>query len=66
MSLVKIPGGLFAALFLRRFPRRPIFLSAACLVILGHLTMGFTVMKLLPTWCAMLAITMVNIGYTGG
>ena len=28
VSLIRIPGALFAAVFIRRFPRRPVYLGA--------------------------------------
>ena len=66
VSLAKIPGGLFAALFLKRFSRRPVFLASALLVITGHTAMGLTNMGVLPPEFAMASIAMTQFAYTAG
>ena len=66
VSLAKIPGGLFAAIFLKRFPRRPVFLASALLVITGHTAMGLTNMGVLPPEFAMVSIAVTQFAYTAG
>ncbi len=66
VSLIKIPGGLFAAVFLKKFPRRPVFLSCALLVATGHLLMAGTLMEIFPKWCALAAVTFAFFGYSAG
>ena len=66
VSLAKIPGGLFAAVFLKRFSRRPVFLASALLVITGHTAMGLTNMGVLPPEFAMASIAMTQFAYTAG
>ena len=89
VSLIKIPGGLFAAVFLKKFPRRylegqlslfcasheqrfvylhsrPVFLGASLLVVIGHLLMAWTLIEIVPKWCALMAITCAFFGYSAG
>ena len=66
VSLAKIPGGLFAAIFLKRFSRRPVFLASALLVITGHTAMGLTNMGVLPPEFAMASIAATQFAYTAG
>ena len=60
VSLAKIPGGLFAAIFLKRFSTRPVFLASALLIAAAHLTMGLTNMAVLPSGFAMVAIATIQ------
>lgn len=66
VSLIKIPGGLFAAVFLKKFPRRPVFLCSSLLVFAGHLLMAWTLLGIVPRWCAAAAITCAFFGYSAG
>ena len=66
VSLAKIPGGIFATMFLNRFARRPLFLSSALLVIISHITMGLTSLSMLPAECAMVAIAIIQFASTAG
>ena len=66
VSLAKIPGGMFAAIFLKNFSRRPIFLASAFLIIVAHLIMGFTYLDFLPSEFAMLAIVIIQFAFTAG
>ena len=66
VSLAKIPGGIFATMFLNRFARRPLFLSCALLVIVSHITMGLTSLNILPAECAMVAIAIIQFASTAG
>ncbi len=66
VSLIKIPGGLFAAIFLKRFPRRVVFISAGLLVAFGHMLMSLTQMEVAPTWCGIVAVTCAMFGYSAG
>ena len=61
VSLAKIPGGLFAAIFLKRFSTRPVFLASALLIAAAHLTMGLTNMGVLPSGFAMVAIATIRL-----
>ena len=60
VSLAKIPGGLFAAIFLRRFSTRPVFLASALLIAAAHLTMGLTNMAVLPSGTVSLKISWLS------
>ena len=66
VCLAKIPGGMFATIFLQHFPRRPVFLSSALLIIMSHLTMGLTYLEFLPSAFAMVAIAIIQFAYTAG
>ena len=66
VSIARIPGGIFATIFLDRFSRRPLFLTSALLVIVSHITMGFTYLKIFPAVCAMVAIALTQFAYTAG
>ena len=66
VSLAKIPGGLFAAIFLKKFSRRPVFLTSALLVIVAHVTMGLTYLDFLPSEFAMVAIAIIQFASTAG
>ena len=66
VSLAKIPGGLFAAVFLNRFPRRPVFLSCTLLIIVAHITMGLTTMKVVPSEFAIVSIGAIQFASTAG
>ena len=66
VSLAKIPGGLFAAIFLEKFSRRPVFLTSAALVIVAHVTMGLTYLDFLPSVFAMVAIAIIQFASTAG
>ena len=66
VSLAKIPGGLFAALFLHKFSRRPVFLASALFMILAHVTMGLTILEFLPSEFAMAAIAIIQFASTAG
>lgn len=65
-SLIRIPGALFATIFLRRIQRRPIFFLGAILTIIGHTLLGFVTMQIVPPWVAMLGLTSSQFGYTAG
>ena len=66
VSLAKIPGGMFAALFLHKFSRRPVFLASALLVIVAHVTMGLTYLEILSPEFAMVAIAIIQFASTAG
>ena len=66
VSLAKIPGGFFAAIFLKKFPTRPVFLTCAILIIAAHIMMGLTNMMLLPPVFAMIAIGIIQFTASGG
>ena len=66
VSLAKIPGGLFAVIFLKLFPNRPVFLGSAVLVIASHVIMGLTNMDKLPPEFAMVAIGTIQFAYSAG
>ena len=66
VSLAKIPGGLFAAVCLNWFPRRPVFLSCSLLVIAAHITMGLTTLGILPSVFAIISIGTVQFASTAG
>ena len=66
VSLAKIPGGMFAALFLHKFSRRPVFLASALLVIVAHMTMGLTYLEILLPEFAMVAIAIFQFASTAG
>ena len=66
VSLAKIPGGLFAAIFLKRFSTRPVFLASAVLIAAAHLTMGLTNMAVLPSGFALVAIATIQFASSGG
>ena len=66
VSLAKIPGGLFAAVFLKFFPNRPIFLGSAALVAAAHITMGLTISDLLPREFALVAVATIQFASTAG
>ena len=66
VSLAKIPGGLFAAVFLNRFPRRPVFLSCTLLIIVAHTTMGLTTLEVLPSEFAIISIGTIQFASTAG
>ena len=66
VSLGKIPGGLFAAVFLKLLPNRPVFLGSAVLVIASHVIMGFTIMDKLPPFFAMVAIGTIQFAFSSG
>ena len=66
VSLAKIPGGLFAAVFLKLFPNRPIFLGSAILVILAHFTTGLANMGTLPPEFALVAVAAIQFASTAG
>ena len=64
--LAKIPGGLFASIFLKFFPNRPIFLGSAALVVGAHVTMGLTISNVLPTEFALVAVATIQFASTAG
>ena len=66
VSLAKIPGGLFAAIVIKNFSRRPVFLFSALLIIVAHVTMGLTYLDFLPSKFAMLAIAIIQFSSTAG
>ena len=66
VSLAKIPGGLFAAICLNWFPRRPVFLLSSFLVIAAHVTMGLTTMGQLPSVFAILSVGIIQFASTAG
>ena len=66
VSLARIPGGLFAAIFLKKFSRRPVFLSSAALMIVANVTMGLTYLDFLPSVFAMVAIAMIQFVFIAG
>ena len=66
VSLAKIPGGFFAAIFLKKFPTRPVFLICAILIIAAHIMMGLTNMMLLPPVFAMVAIAIIQFTSSAG
>ena len=59
VSLAKIPGGLFAAIFLKKFSRR---LSS----IVAHVTMGLAYLDFLPSEFVMVAIAIIQFASTAG
>ena len=65
-ALFKGIGGLFAAIFLKKFPTRPVFLASAILIIAAHITMGLTNMTLLPPAFAMVAIAIIQFSSSAG
>ena len=66
VSLAKIPGGLFAAILLKLFPNRPVFLGSAALVIASHIIMGLTILDMLPPYFAMVAIGTIQFAFSSG
>jgi hypothetical protein len=66
VSLAKIPGGMFAAVFLKGFSRRPVFLTSALLVIVSHIMMGMVYLKVLPFQLAIVAIATAQFSYSAG
>ena len=66
VSLAKIPGGLFAAICLNWYPRRPVFLSCSLLVIVAHITMGLTTLSILPPELAIISIGIIQFASTAG
>ena len=66
VSLAKIPGGLFAAIFLKKFSTRPVFLASAVLIAAAHMTMGLTNMAVLPSGFAMVAIATIQFASSAG
>ena len=66
VSLAKIPGGVFAAIFLKKFPTRPVFLICAIHIIVAHVMMGLTNMMLLPPVFAMIAIAIIQFTSSAG
>ena len=66
VSLAKIPGGLFAAVFLKFFPNRPIFLGSAAMVAAAHVTMGLTISDVLPSEFALVAVATIQFASTAG
>ena len=66
VSLAKIPGGLFAAIYLKNFSRRPVFLACAFLIVVAHLMMGLTYLDFLPSKFAMVAIAIIQFASTAG
>ena len=65
-SLIRIPGALFATIFLRRIQRRPIFFLGAILTLLGHSLLGLVSMAVVPPWAAILGLISSQFGYTAG
>jgi len=66
VSLAKIPGGLFAAIFLKKFSSRPVFLICALLIVAAHIMMGLTNMMLLPPAFAMISIGIIQFTSSAG
>ena len=67
VSLIKIPGGLFAIYFLRRFPRRLVFFTMATLVFASHVLLALSEKFLiLREWGALVALTGALFGYSAG
>ena len=66
VSLAKIPGALFAAIFLKLFPNRPIFLGSAILVTLAHFTTGLANIGVLPSEFALVAVAAIQFASTAG
>ena len=66
MSLAKIPGGLFASLFLKLFPNRHVFLGSAVLIIASYIVMGLTAVYDLPSVLAMLAVAAMQFAHSAG
>ena len=66
VSLAKIPGGFFAAIFLKKFPTRLVFLVCAILIIAAHIMMGLTNMMLLPPAFAMISIGIIQFTSSAG
>jgi hypothetical protein len=66
VSLAKIPGGLFAAVFLKRFSNRPVFLASTLLVVVSHITMGMVYLDVLPSELAMVAIATALFAFSAG
>ena len=66
VSLAKIPGGLFAAVFLKFFPNRPIFLGSGAMVAAAHVTMGLTISDVLPSEFALVAVATIQFASTAG
>ena len=66
VSLAKIPGGFFAAIFLQKFPTRPVFLICAVLIGVAHIMMGLTQMMILPPVFAIIAIAIIQFTSSAG
>ncbi len=66
VSLGKIPGGVFAAVFLKRFSRRPVFLASAVVVLAAHVTMGLVYLDVFPSELAMAALASALFAQTAG
>ena len=59
-------GALFAAVFIRRFPRRPVYLGAGVLTLTGHSLIACVGLGWLPAWVSAPAVACSQFGYTAG
>ena len=66
VSLARIPGGIAAAILLKNFSRRPVFLACALLMIVAHVMMGLVYEEILPSEFAMVAIAIIQFATAAG
>jgi hypothetical protein len=64
--LATIPGGMFAAVFLKGFSCGLVFLVSALLGIVTHIMMGMVYLEVLPFQFAMVAIATAQFSYSAG